>query len=106
MLHRYSDINFVMQMDADLGLSLFAKALERERDARLFQQWTAQLPIMAYTGKNISFAEYRDRVTGANIDRRSVAEIQREIDEAMRELRKEEPDDGDGDLPADRLGIC
>lgn len=95
-----------MQMDADLGLSLFVKALERERDARLFQQWTAQLPIMAYTGKNISFAEYRDRATGANIDRRSVAEIQKEIDAAMRELRKEGQSDGDGDLSADRLGVC
>ena len=78
-----------MQMDADSGLSLIHKALEQERDARIFQQWTAQLPIMAYTRKNISFADYRDRVTGANIDRRSVAEIQKEIDEAMRELRKE-----------------
>lgn len=93
-------------MDADLGLLLIHKALEQERDARIFQQWTAQLPIMAYTGKNISFAEYRDRVTGANIDRRSVAEIQREIDEAMRELRKEVPNDGDGDLPPDRIGLC
>ena len=98
MLHRYHDINFVMQMDADDGLLLIQKALEQERDARIFQQWTAQLPIMAYTGKNISFAEYRDRLTGANIDRRSVAEIQKEIDEAMRELRKEVPSDGDGDL--------
>ncbi len=87
-----------MQMDADDGLLLIQKALEQERDERIFRQWTAQLPIMAYTGKNISFAEYRDRVTGANIDRRSVAEIQREIDEAMRELRKEVPSDGDGDL--------
>lgn len=95
-----------MQMDADLGLSLIRKALEQERDARIFQQWTAQLPIMAYTGKNISFAEYRDRVTGANIDRRSVAEIQKEIDEAMRELRKEALNDGNGDLPSDRIGIC
>ena len=85
-------------MDADLGLELIRKALEQERDDRIFQQWTAQLPIMAYTGKNISFAEYRDRVTGANIDRRSVAEIQKEIDEAMRELRKEAPSDGDGNL--------
>lgn len=98
MLHRYTDINFIMQMDADIGLALIQKAAEQERDARLFQQWTAQLPIMAYTGKNISFAEYRDRLTGANIDRRSVAEIQREIDEAMLELRKEVPNDGDGDL--------
>lgn len=85
-------------MDADVGLMLIRKALEQERDERIFQQWTAQLPIMAYTGKSISFAEYRDRVTGANIDRRSVAEIQREIDEAMQELRKEVPSDGDGDL--------
>ena len=85
-------------MDADVGLSLFVKAIEQERDDRLFQQWTAQLPIMAYTGKNISFAEYRDRVTGANIDRRSVDEIQKEIDEAMAELRKEAQTDGDGDL--------
>ena len=87
-----------MLMDADDGLALFIKAAEQERDARLFQQWTAQLPIMAYTGKTISFAEYRDRVTGANIDRRSVAEIQKEIDEAMQELRKEVPADGNGDL--------
>ncbi len=93
-------------MDADLGLELIRKALEQERDDRIFQQWTAQLPVMAYTGKNISFAAYRDRVTGANIDRRSVAEIQKEIDEAMRELRKEVQDDGDGDLPSDRIGIC
>lgn len=87
-----------MQMDADIGIPLIGKALEQERDERLFTQWTAQLPIMAYTGKNISFAEYRDRVTGANIDRRSVAEIQKEIDDAMRELRKEAQTDGDGDL--------
>ncbi len=98
MLHRYNDINFIMQMDADDGIALYVKAIEQERDARLFQQWTAQLPIMAYTGKNISFAEYRDRVTGANIDRRSVDEIQKEIDEAMQELRKEGQSDGDGDL--------
>ena len=94
-----------MQMDADVGLALIYKAAEQERDDRIFQQWTAQLPIMAYTGKNIGFAEYRDRVTGANIDRRSVAEIQREIDDAMRELRKEAPVDGDGNIPADRLRV-
>lgn len=85
-------------MDADDGLALFCKAVEQERDERIFQQWTAQLPIMAYTGKTIGFAEYRDRLTGANIDRRSVEEIQKEIDEAMLELRKEVPSNADGDL--------
>ena len=86
-------------MDADDGLDLIEKALERERDERIFRQWTAQLPIMAYTGKSVSFAEYRDRLTGANIDRRSVAEIQADIDEAMRTLHHEEVSaDGDGNI--------
>lgn len=98
MLHRYKNIDYVMSLDADLGLELIIKAREKEREDRIFQQWTAQLPIMAYTGKNISFSEYRDRVTGANIDRRSVAEIQKEIDEAMRELREEVQRDGDGNI--------
>ena len=85
-------------MDADDGLALFCKAIEQERDERLFQQWTAHIPIMAYTGKIVSFAEYRDRVTGANVDRRSVDEIQRDIDKAMLELRKEVQGDGDGNI--------
>lgn len=66
-------------MDVDLGLALIDKALEKDRDEKLFQQWTAQLPVMAMTGEVIGFADYKDRVTGANIDRRSVAEIEREL---------------------------
>lgn len=41
---------------------------------------------MAYTGVNVSFADYKDRVTGANIDRRSTAEILAELDAVEREL--------------------
>jgi hypothetical protein len=36
----------------------------------------------------ISFADYKDRLTGANIDRRSVAEIMAELDEVERQLQK------------------
>ena len=79
----------MLNLDAETGLELILKAMEQERDERLHRQWTAQLPIMAYAGKNISFAEYKDRVTGASIDRRPVAEIQREIDEALQELGRE-----------------
>ena len=67
---------------------MISKALEKDRDERLFQQWTAQLPLMALTGEVQSFADYKNRVTGANIDRRSVAEINRELDEVERELRE------------------
>ena len=88
MLHRYHNIDYVLQTDLDLGLALINKALEKDRDERLFQQWTAQLPLMALTGEVESFADYKNRVTGANIDRRSVAEINRELDEVERELRE------------------
>lgn len=64
------------------------KALEKDREDRLFQQWTAQLPIMAMTGEVESFADYKDRVTGANIDLRPASEINRELDEVEAELRK------------------
>ena len=61
--------------------------MEQERDERIFQQWVVQLP---YMGKEnyISFADYKDKLTGANIDRRSVAEIMAELDEVERQLQK------------------
>lgn len=86
MLHRYHNIEYVLQLDANTGAPLILEALEKEREERIFQQWTAQLPLMAYTGKYVSFADYKDRVTGANIDRRSTAEIMAELDEVEREL--------------------
>lgn len=77
-----------MQLDADVGVPLIRKAQEQNRDDRIFIQWAAQLPVMAYTGKSVSFPDYKARVTGANIDRRSVAEINADIDSAELELQK------------------
>lgn len=88
LLHRYHNIEYVLQTDLELGLALIDKAIEKSKEDRLFQQWTAQLPIMAITGEVESFPAYKDRVTGANIDRRSAAEINAEIDEVERELRE------------------
>lgn len=86
LLHRYHNIDYILQLDADTGCPLIQKALEQERDDRLFQQWVVQLPLM---GKEdfVSFADYKDRVTGANIDRRSTAEILAEVNEIERELQ-------------------
>lgn len=41
---------------------------------------------MAYTGVNVSFADYKERITGANIDRRPTAELLAELDDVEREL--------------------
>lgn len=88
LLHRYHNIEYILQLDANTGAPLILKALEQNRDERIFQQWVAQLPIMAYAGKYVSFADYKDRVTGANIDRRSTAEIMAELDDVERELQE------------------
>lgn len=76
-----------MQLDGDTGLGLIIKALEERRDDRIFQQWVVQLP---YMGKDnfISFADYKDKLTGANIDRRSVAEIMADLEEVERQLQR------------------
>ena len=76
-----------MQLDGDTGLGLIIKALEQERDDRIFLQWVVQLP---YMGKYnfIGLAAYKDKLTGANIDRRSVAEIMADLDEVERQLQK------------------
>lgn len=88
MLHRYHNIEYVLQTDLDLGLALIDKAIEKDRDERLFQQWTAQLPVMALTGEVVGFADYKNRITGANIDRRPTAAINRDLDDVERELRE------------------
>lgn len=42
---------------------------------------------MGMTGVYESFADYKDRMTGANIDRRSVAEILADLDDVERQLQ-------------------
>jgi hypothetical protein len=76
-----------MQLDGETGLGLIVKALEQERDDRIFQQWVVQLPHMG-EDNFIGFAAYKDKLTGANIDRRPVAEIMAELDEVERQLQK------------------
>ena len=88
LLHRYHNIEYILQLDAATGLALIEKAILQERDDRIYFQWAIQLPVMSYTGNVVSFADYKDRVTGANIDRRSAAEIMRELDEVEAELQK------------------
>ena len=61
--------------------------MEKNREERIFQQWVTQLPWMNKESF-VSFADYKDRVTGANVDRRSVAELWADLDEVERELQR------------------
>lgn len=81
ILHRYHDIDYFLALPINDGVALANKAIEKETEERIFAQWAAQLPVMALTGEAVSFADYRDRMTGANIDKRPTDVIIAEIDE-------------------------
>ena len=74
-------------MPWDKGLELLRFGEERERDARIFQQWVAQLPVMAITGEATSYAAYKEQVTLSNVDLRPTAEIMAELDELEEQQR-------------------
>lgn len=83
LLHRYGNLEYIMQTDIETALRIIEKAREKEKENRYFLQWVVQLPNM--TDENyISFDAYVDRVTGRNIDKRTVAECMAEIEEIKR----------------------
>lgn len=61
--------------------------MEKEREERSFLQWVVQLPYMSEKSY-VSFADYKNKLTGANIDRRSVAEIERDLADVERQLKE------------------
>ena len=78
----------------ELGVPLIRHAIEQELDERLHTQWVAQLPVMAFTGVEVSFADYKKAATGANIDRRPLAVIEQELDEVEAMFEKGVTADG------------
>lgn len=86
LLHRYSNIDYILALDSETGSQLIIKAEEQEKDARIFQQWTAQLSTMALSGEIVSYKDYKDYVTGANIDMRPTFEILQELDDIERQF--------------------
>lgn len=80
LLHRYGNLDYIMQLDIQTAMRLIEKAREKEKEKRFFLQWVVQLPGMSQENY-ISFDAYVDRVTGRNIDTRPVAECMAEIED-------------------------
>lgn len=67
------------------GLQLLQRAMEKEQDGRIFLQWAVQLPFMD-AAHPVPYRDYKDRVTGKNLDLRPTREIIDELIEVEREL--------------------
>ena len=85
LLHRYGNLDYIMQSDIESAMRLIKKAKEKENENRYFLQWIVQLPHM--TKENyVSFDSYVDRLTGRNIDQRPIAECMAEIEEIKKKF--------------------
>ena len=80
LLHRYGNLEYIMQSDIETAERIIAKAREKEKENRYFLQWVVQLPNMSKENF-VSFEDYVDKVTGRNIDTRPVYECMAEIEE-------------------------
>lgn len=85
LLHRYGNLEYIMQTDIETAERIIAKAREKEQENRYFLQWVVQLPHMTKE-TFVSFDSYLDKVTGRNIDRRPVSECMAEIEEIKKKF--------------------
>lgn len=86
LLHRYGNIEYIMQSDIETAMRIIEKAKEKEKENKYFLQWVVQLPNM--TQENfISFDSYVDKLTGRNIDKRPVFECMAEIEEIKKKFK-------------------
>lgn len=70
-------------MELDEFVRFINLAREKDFEDKLYQQWCAMLPQM---NKYMAFGEFKDLMTGANIDMRPTEEIIAEI-EALHEQK-------------------
>lgn len=85
LLHRYGNLEYIMQSDIETAMRIVDKAREKEKENRYFLQWVVQLPNMNKESF-VSFDEYVDRVTGRNVDNRPVYECMEELEEIKKKF--------------------
>ena len=85
LLHRYGNLEYIMQSDIETAERIIAKAREKEKENRLFLQWVVQIPNMNKE-TFVSFDDYVDRVTGRNIDNRPIFECMAELEEIKKKF--------------------
>lgn len=85
LLHRYGNLEYIMQSDIETAMRIVDKAMEKEKENRYFLQWVVQLPNMNKESF-VSFDEYVDRVTGRNVDNRPVYECMEELEEIKKKF--------------------
>ncbi len=77
LLRRYHTIEFIENMDLNSFCSFVKLAKKKDFEERLYMQWCGMLPRFE---EYMSWNEFYDKMTGANIDLRPANEIISEIE--------------------------
>ena len=72
-------------MDILSFLDLISYAITKEKEDKLYQMWCGMLPKFQ---KFMAFEEFKEKMTGANIDTRSAEEIMADIEETHRKAKE------------------
>lgn len=82
LLRRYNNYDQILSMELQEFLEFVNYAWEKENDEKLYFRWCIALPHMA---KQCDYQEFKDLLTGRNIDQRPADVIIQEIEEAHKQ---------------------
>ena len=85
LLKRYHSLNFLNEMEVNEFVEFYKFAIQKDKEEKIYLQWCAMLPTMA---QYIPFNQFLDKMTGRNIDARSVEEIMADIEETHRKAKE------------------
>ena len=88
VLRRYHTLDCMKVLSVEQFCKLILVALEEESKERFRREWLALLPMMVVAQHYMTFEQYYETVTGANVDMRPVEEIIAEIDRKHAEVEK------------------
>ena len=88
VLRRYHTLDVLEVLSLEQFVKLVLMALEEESKEKYRAEWLSLLPCMIFTNHYMTFEQYYETVTGANIDMRPAEEIMAEIDRKHAEAKE------------------
>lgn len=83
LLRRYHNIEEILKLEVWEFPFFLQEVLTQEQKEKLYNQWCVQAP---HFEKQMSFEEFYNLSTGANVDKRPVEALLKEIAEAEKKL--------------------
>ncbi len=76
----------LMHKPFEEGFYYCRQILDEVQNERLYAQWLAYLPMLIQSNKFMSFSQFKEEITGANIDMRPAEDILAEVEEIRMRL--------------------